>query len=223
MSQAARAFGQEPARGVPDHLADPASKVSVVNLPNGLTVLRLLLVPVFAALLLARNGQDDALRVASWGVFALAAWTDSLDGKIARARGLVTSFGKLADPIADKALTGAAMIGLSMLDELPWWVTVLVLVREVGVTLLRFWVIRHGMISASRGGKLKTLLQGVAIGLYVLPLSGLLGTGRAVVMTLAVVVTVVTGLDYVARAVRLRRTSPRAEMKRARRAARELS
>ena len=223
MSQAARSFGPEPKNDEPDHLADPPAPVSVVNLANGLTVLRLLLVPVFAALLLARDGQDDTLRIAAWGVFALAAWTDSLDGKIARARGQVTSFGKLADPIADKALTGAALIGLSALGELPWWVTVLVLVREVGVTLLRFWVIRHGVISASRGGKLKTLLQGVAIGLYVLPLSGLLGTGRAVVMTLAVVVTVVTGLDYVARAVRLRRTSPRADLKRARRDTRELS
>ncbi len=203
-----------------DPLVDPPAPVSVVNLANGLTVFRLLLVPVFAALLLADEGTHDGLRVAAWGVFALAAYTDSLDGKVARSRGLVTSFGKLADPIADKALTGAALVGLSLLSLLPWWVTAVVLVREVGVTLLRFWVIRHGVIPASRGGKLKTLLQGVAIGLYVLPLSGLLASGRAVVMAVAVVVTVVTGLDYVARAVRLRRTSARADMKRARRAAR---
>ena len=197
---------------------EPLTGVSSWNLPNALTVLRLLLVPVFVALLLAEDGASDGLRVAAWGVFALASWTDHVDGRIARSRGLVTAFGKLADPIADKALTGAALIGLSSLGELPWLVTIVVLVREVGITVLRFVVIRHGIMPASRGGKLKTLLQGVAIGLYVLPLSGLLASGRAVVMTLAVVVTLVTGADYVARAVHLRRTSERAAMKRARRA-----
>lgn len=192
-----------------------------LNVANALTVLRLLLVPVFAVLLLAGDGRSDGLRIAAWAVFALAAYTDRIDGQIARSRGLVTSFGKLADPIADKALTGAALVGLSLLGELPWWVTVVVLLREVGITVLRFVVIRHGIMPASRGGKLKTLLQGVAIGLYVLPLTGLLASGRAAVMALAVLVTVVTGLDYVVRAVHLRRTSPRADEKRARRAARE--
>jgi CDP-diacylglycerol--glycerol-3-phosphate 3-phosphatidyltransferase len=132
----------------------------------------------------------------------------------------VTAFGKLADPIADKALIGAALIGLSLLDDLPWYVTIVVLVREVGVTGLRFWVIRHGVIPASRGGKLKTLLQGLAIGFYVLPLTGWAASGRAVVMVLAVAVTVVTGIDYVTRALTLRQTSARAAMKRARKAAR---
>jgi CDP-diacylglycerol--glycerol-3-phosphate 3-phosphatidyltransferase len=126
----------------------------------------------------------------------------------------------VADPIADKALTGAALVGLSLLGDLPWWVTVVVLAREVGVTLLRFWVIRHGVIPASRGGKLKTLLQGVAIGLYILPLSGVAASARAWFMAAAVVVTVVTGVDYVARALKLRRTSDRAAMKRARRESR---
>ena len=116
--------------------------------------------------------------------------------------------------------TGTAFVGLSLLGELSWWVTAVVLVREIGVMLLRFWVIRHGVIPASRGGKLKTLLQGVAIGLYVLPLSGALASGRALVMGLAVGVTVVTGVDYVVRAVVLRTTSDRAAMKRARKAAR---
>jgi CDP-diacylglycerol--glycerol-3-phosphate 3-phosphatidyltransferase len=153
-------------------------------------------------------------------VFAVASYTDRIDGQLARSRNLVTSFGKLVDPIADKALIGAALIGLSLLDELPWWITVLVLVREVGVTLLRFWVIRHGVIAASRGGKLKAFVQAVAIGLYVLPLTGWLGTGRAVVMAIALVITVVTGLDYVTRALTLRQTSDRAAMKRARKAAR---
>ena len=203
-----------------DPLALAPSTASAWNIANALTVVRLVLVPFFAAALLAHGGERDGWRITAWALFALASWTDRLDGQLARSRNLVTSFGKLADPIADKALTGAALVGLSVLGELPWLVTAVVLVRELGVTLLRFWVIRHGVIPASRGGKLKTLLQGVAIGLYVLPLTGLLASGRAVVMVLAVVVTVVTGVDYVARALTLRQTSDRAAMKRARRAAR---
>jgi CDP-diacylglycerol--glycerol-3-phosphate 3-phosphatidyltransferase len=198
--------------------APVAARVSNLNIANQLTILRLLLVPVFAVVLLWDDGDSKPWRIAAFGVFAVASWTDRIDGQLARSRGLVTSFGKLADPIADKALIGTALIGLSWLDQLPWWVTAIVVVREAGVTLLRFWVIRHGVIPASRGGKVKTLLQGVAIGLYVLPLSGWLGTVRAGVMTVAVAVTVVTGIDYVARALTLRQTSERAAMKRARKA-----
>ena len=211
-----------PADPVLEPMAVPLSPAaSAWNIANALTVFRLALVPVFLLALFAEDGHDDAWRWAAWGVFALASYTDKVDGQLARSRNLVTAFGKLADPIADKALTGAALIGLSVLGDLPWWVTVLVLVREVGVTLLRFWVIRHGVIPASRGGKVKTLLQGVAIGLYVLPLSGLLDSVRVGVMGLAIVVTVVTGIDYVARALTLRQTSARADMKRARKAARK--
>jgi len=202
-----------------DPLALPVDdRVSNWNIANQLTVLRLALVPVFGWLLLHDDGTDDGWRIAAAVVFAVAAYTDRIDGHLARSRGLVTSFGKLLDPIADKALTGAAFVGLSLLGELSWAVTVVVLGREIGVTLLRFWVIRHGVISASRGGKLKTLLQGLAIGLYVLPLSGALATTRVGVMALAVVVTVVTGVDYVSRAWVLRTTSDRAAMKRARKA-----
>jgi CDP-diacylglycerol--glycerol-3-phosphate 3-phosphatidyltransferase len=205
-------------------VADPAAVppdpgAGVVNLANALTVLRLLLVPVFVALLVAGTGHETALRVWAWVAFAVASFTDRIDGEIARRRGLVTAFGQIADPIADKALTGAALVGLSALGDLPWWVTVVVLVREVGVTALRFWVIRHGVIPASRGGKLKTLLQGLAIGLYVLPLHGVFASARWWLMAAAVAVTVVTGADYVLRALRLRRTSARAAMKRARREA----
>ena len=207
-------------QGPGDPLTAPvAARVSNLNIANQLTILRLLLVPVFAVALLWDNGDSTGWRVTAWAIFAIASWTDRIDGQLARSRGLVTSFGKLADPIADKALTGTALVGLSILGLLPWWVTVIVVVRETLVTLLRFWVIRHGVIPASRGGKLKTLLQGIAIGLYVLPLSGWLGTARAVVMVLAVAVTVVTGIDYVARALTLRQTSERAAMKRARKAA----
>lgn len=201
-------------------MAVPTSTASAWNIANALTVFRLLLVPVFVAALFADGGHDDGWRWAAFGVFALASYTDKVDGQLARSRNLVTAFGKLADPIADKMLTGAALIGLSLLDDLTWYVTVVVMTREVGVTLLRFWVIRHGVIPASRGGKLKTLLQGLAIGFYVLPLSGFLGTGRALVMVLAVAVTVITGIDYVTRALTLRQTSDRAAMKRARKAAR---
>lgn len=190
-----------------DHIADPPSAVSAWNIANALTVFRLALVPVFIAVLFHGDGDETSWRIAAWAVFAVASITDRFDGDLARKRGLVTEFGKLADPIADKALIGAALVGLSMLDELWWWVTVVVLAREIGVTLLRFWVIRHGVIPASRGGKLKTFLQSVAIGLYVLPLSGWLHGIATAVMAAAVVVALATGVDYVARAVRLRRES----------------
>jgi CDP-diacylglycerol--glycerol-3-phosphate 3-phosphatidyltransferase len=191
-----------------------APAVSPWNLANYLTVLRLLLVPVFLVLLLAGEGEETGLRVAAAVVFLLAALTDRIDGQIARSRGLITSFGKLADPIADKALTGAAFIGLSLLDELPWWVTVGVLVREIGVTLLRFVVIRHGVMPAGRGGKLKTTLQVTAILLYVLPLTGVLHGLAVAVMVLAVLLTLVTGIEIVVKAMVLRTTSERADQKR---------
>ena len=188
-----------------DPLADEPDPVSALNLANALTVLRLLLVPVFAVMLLHDDGQSTAWRIWAWAVFAIACVTDSIDGDLARKRNIVTEFGKLIDPIADKALIGTALIGLSVLDLLSWWVTIVILVREIGVTLLRFWVIRHGVIPASRGGKLKTLVQAVAIGLYILPLTGWLHVVAEVIMGAAIVLTAVTGLDYVHRAVRLRR------------------
>ena len=184
--------------------------VSPWNIANAFTVARLVLVPVFAWLLLHGDGQDPAGRVAAFVTFVVAVATDRIDGDLARRRGLITDFGKIADPIADKALIGAALVILSALGELSWWVTLIVLTREIGITVLRFVVIRHGVMPASRGGKAKTVLQSVAIGLYVLPLSGAGETLAAVVMALAVLVTVVTGLDYLVRAARLRRTSPRA-------------
>ncbi|MDT4983938.1 MAG: CDP-diacylglycerol---glycerol-3-phosphate 3-phosphatidyltransferase [Pseudonocardiales bacterium] len=189
-----------------DPIADPPSTASAWNIANGLTVFRLLLVPVFIAALFHNGGHDTEWRIWAWAVFAVASITDRFDGDIARKRNLVTEFGKLADPIADKALVGAALVGLSLLHDLPWWVTVVILVREVGVTILRFWVIRHGVIAASRGGKVKTLLQGVAIGLFVLPLSGWLHAVAWVFMIAAIVVALASGVDYVARALRLRRT-----------------
>jgi CDP-diacylglycerol---glycerol-3-phosphate 3-phosphatidyltransferase len=175
-------------------------RVRVTNLANILTGLRLVLVPIFLLALFAGNGHETTSRIAAFAIFAVAVITDRLDGALARSYGMVTEFGALVDPIADKTLIGAALIGLSVLAELPWWVTVLILVREIGITALRFAVLRRGVIPATRGGKLKTLIQSVAIGLFVLPLSGPWVLAASVVMAAAVVLTVVTGLDYVASA-----------------------
>lgn len=199
-----------------DPLGTSARQASNWNVANVITVLRIALVPLFGWLLLHEDGQRPGWRVSACAVFLVASITDRVDGELARRRNLVTDFGKIADPIADKALTGAALVGLSLLGELAWAVTVVVLVREVGVTLLRFVVIRHGVIPASRGGKLKTLLQVLAIALYVLPLSSWLELGAVAVMAAAVLVTIVTGADYVVRALRLRRTSARTARRRER-------
>lgn len=185
--------------------AAAVNQASVWNIANLLTMLRLVLVPAFVALMLADGGYDPAWRSLAWAAFAIAMITDLFDGHLARTYNLVTDFGKIADPIADKAIMGAALICLSALGDLPWWVTGIILGRELGVTLLRFWVIRYGVIPASRGGKLKTLTQGVAVGMYVLALTGWLATLRWWVMAAAVVLTVVTGLDYVKQAIVLRR------------------
>lgn len=180
-------------------------------------MVRLLLVPGFVLLMFADGGHDPAWRSLAWAAFTIAMITDLFDGELARRRNIVTDFGKIADPIADKAIMGAALICLSVLGDLPWWVAGVILVRELGVTLMRFWVIRHGVIAASRGGKLKTLTQGIAVGMYILSLTGTLATLRWWVMAAAVVLTVATGLDYVRQAVVLRR----AGLARERTAARE--
>ncbi|MFJ2959687.1 CDP-diacylglycerol--glycerol-3-phosphate 3-phosphatidyltransferase [Streptomyces sp. NPDC087270] len=166
---------------------------------------RLVLVPGFVLLLVHDDGNDPAWRSFAWAAFAIAMITDLFDGELARRYGLVTDFGKIADPIADKAIMGAALVGLSALGDLPWWVTGVILFRELGITLMRFWVIRHGVIPASRGGKLKTLTQGVAVGMYILVLTGPLASIRAWIMAVAVVLTVASGVDYVRQAVVLRR------------------
>ncbi|AXG80634.1 CDP-diacylglycerol--glycerol-3-phosphate 3-phosphatidyltransferase [Streptomyces paludis] len=187
------------------------NQASLWNIANILTMVRLVLVPGFVFLLLQDGGYDPVWRAWAWAAFAVAMITDVFDGHLARTYNLVTDFGKIADPIADKAIMGAALICLSALGDLPWWVTGVILFRELGITLLRFWVIRHGVIPASRGGKMKTLAQGVAVGMYVLALTGPLATLRFWVMTVAVVLTVATGLDYVRQAVVLRRQGLAAE------------
>lgn len=182
----------------------------MANVPNLLTGLRLVLVPVFLLFLFAGDGHETASRIAAFAVFAVAVLTDRVDGVLARSYGVVTEFGKLADPIADKMLMGAALIGLSMLGDLPWWVTVVILAREIGVTLLRLAVIRRGVIPASRGGKLKTLVQAVAIGLFILPLHNwppAWQTAAWAVMWVAIALTAATGVDYVVSAIRGGRSS----------------
>jgi CDP-diacylglycerol---glycerol-3-phosphate 3-phosphatidyltransferase len=195
--------------------AEPTAVPSNWNIPNALTTLRIVMVPFFGWALLVDDGRSVLWRTVAWLVFVLAMITDKVDGDIARSRNLITDFGKIADPIADKALTGMAFVGLSVIGELWWWVTALVLLREWGITLLRLWVIRYGVMAAGSGGKLKTVLQTVALGLFLLPLRllehpwGDIGTVvwwfAVLVMAAAVALTVVTGADYVVKALAVRR------------------
>ncbi|NEW54598.1 CDP-diacylglycerol--glycerol-3-phosphate 3-phosphatidyltransferase [Nocardia cyriacigeorgica] len=181
--------------------AEPA--VPLLNIANVLTMARIALVPLFVLALFAGGGDDTAWRVTAAALFGLAAITDRFDGQLARKYGLVTDFGKLADPIADKALIGSALIGLSVLGDLAWWITIVICGRELGVTLLRLVVVRRGVIPAGRGGKLKTLVQSLAIAVLVLPLAGGFATAGMALMWVALVLTVATGLDYVGQAARV--------------------
>jgi CDP-diacylglycerol--glycerol-3-phosphate 3-phosphatidyltransferase len=197
--------------------------VPVLNLPNVLTMVRLLLVPVFGWVLLS----DPLVASARWwaaAVFGLALLTDFVDGQIARRFALVTNFGKLWDPLADKAITGMAWVGLSIIGELPWWVTIVVLVREWGITVLRFAIVKWGIMAANRGGKIKTMLQTWVLGLWIMPVHlyyapqpitasagswwdyvpGWLFWLKVALMVITVIWTVVTGLDYLREARRLR-------------------
>lgn len=176
------------------------------NVPNILTGVRLVMVPLLGWLLLAFPA-DPAMRWATTGVFVLAIATDAVDGRIARKYHLVTDFGKLWDPIADKAITGMAFIGLSILAELPWWITIIICVREWGITALRWAIIRYGVMAANRGGKLKTVMQAVALILFLPGLAFLpvwWGWLAWAAMIAALVLTVVTGLDYLREAAKLR-------------------
>ena len=199
--------------------AEPRGVPSNWNIANALTLLRIALVPLFVLLLVRNDGASTFWRCAAAVAFALAIVTDRIDGELARKWHLVTDLGKIADPIADKALIGAALVCLSLLGELWWAVTGLILVRELGITLLRFVVIRHGVIPAGRGGKAKTVAQALAIVLYVAPLPSWLMPVAHVVMACAVVLTLVTGVDYVLQAIRLREGSERTLRKRAKRSA----
>jgi CDP-diacylglycerol--glycerol-3-phosphate 3-phosphatidyltransferase len=173
---------------------------SAGNLANIITVFRMLLAPVFVVLLLLDAGADGYLRYIAAGLFIFASATDGVDGFLARRRNLVTDAGKLLDPIADKLLTGSALVSLSILAELPWWVTIVILVREVGITVLRFVALRDHVIAASILGKIKTWVQIIAISFAIVPLWTFFGDGmhivNAVLMTLAVIITLVSGVEY---------------------------
>lgn len=183
-----------------------SGRASVWNVANLLTMLRIALVPFFAWALLADGGHSTTGRLVATGIFVLAAVTDRLDGWLARRNDQITDLGKLLDPIADKLLMGTALVLLSVLGDLWWWVTIVILVRELGITIMRFFMLRYVVLPASRGGKIKTVLQSVAIGLYLLPLDEMpdwIGVVAAVAMGAALVVTVVTGIDYVRLAARI--------------------
>jgi len=179
------------------------------QLPNAITIVRILCAPVFLWLLLADGGTDGPARWWAGALFVVAIATDGIDGHIARKYGIVTDLGKLLDPIADKALTGCAFVGLSILAELPWWVTVVVLVREIGITVYRLAVAGENVLAAAWMGKLKTVAQAVALALALLPLWTLVGDWiiwvNIVTMWIAVILTIASGIDIVAGEVRSRR------------------
>ncbi len=185
------------------------------NVPNALTTLRIVMVPFFAWALLVDGGESVLWRTVAFAIFAVAMITDKIDGDLARKHNLVTNFGKIADPIADKALTGMAFIGLSIIGEIWWWVTILVLVREWSVTLMRLSVAKHVVLAANASGKLKTMLQAVALSLLILPLrevQGALETPALVVwwiavvlLAAAVVMTMYSGYEFFRDAFKQRR------------------
>ena len=183
----------------------PASNGNVANI---ITVARILLAPVFIWLLLQDDGELGVLRYVAAGLFILAIATDSLDGQLARGRNLVTDVGIILDPIADKVLIGGALVALSILGELWWWVTILILVREFGITIFRFIALRDRVIPASWSGKIKTIVQAVAVSLFLVPLWLLLGDWvhalNWTVMGIALALTLYSGLEYLYQAWRLR-------------------
>jgi len=186
------------------------------NVPNALTALRIVAVPFFGWALLIDGGDSPGWRWVALAIFALAMVTDKIDGDLARKHNLVTDFGKIADPIADKALTGMAFVGLSIIGELWWWVTAVVLLREWGITLMRLWLVRGGIVlPAGQGGKLKTVVQSIALAMLIAPLRMLSGPWEPIgevlwwvaitLMGIAVALTVVTGADYVRQTLSARR------------------
>jgi CDP-diacylglycerol---glycerol-3-phosphate 3-phosphatidyltransferase len=171
-------------------------KFELPNLPNSLTILRVLLLPVCAYALFKNGGDDTTWRLIAWSLFFVVGLSDILDGKLARDRNQITEFGKLLDPIADKAMLATAAIGASILGLLSWWVTAILLFRELAVTVLRFAVIKDGVIPASKGAKLKTFFQSFGVGFYILPLPTWLHIPRDIFMAIAIYLTITTGVAY---------------------------
>ena len=173
-----------------------------LNLPNALTIFRILALPFCAYALFKNGGEDDGWRIIAFTLFFIVGLSDILDGKIARSRNQITEFGKLLDPIADKAMLATASIGASVLGMLSWWVTAIFLIREVAVTILRFAVIKKGVIPASKGAKLKTFFQSFGVGFYILPLPSYLNIPRDLFMAVAIYLTISTGVDYFRKVLR---------------------
>lgn len=167
-----------------------------INLPNALTIFRILALPFCAYALFKNGGDDDSWRIIAFTLFFIVGLSDILDGKIARSRNQITEFGKLLDPIADKAMLATASIGASLLGMLSWWVTAIFLIREVAITILRFAVIKNGVIPASKGAKLKTFFQNFGVGFYILPLPSYLNLPRDIFMAVAIYLTIITGVTY---------------------------
>ena len=173
-----------------------------LNLPNALTIFRILALPFCAYALFKNGGEDDGWRIIAFTLFFIVGLSDILDGKIARSRNQITEFGKLLDPIADKAMLATASIGASLLGMLSWWVTAIFLIREVAVTILRFAVIKNGVIPASKGAKLKTFFQSFGVGFYILPLPSYLNIPRDLFTAVAIYLTITTGVDYFRKVLR---------------------
>lgn len=175
---------------------DEVARRVIFNLPNVLTMIRILALPFCAWALIAEQGENDELRVLSWFLFFIVAMTDVIDGRLARASNQITDFGEFWDPVADKALIATALISLNYLGLLPIWVTLVILGREVAVTVLRIAVIKGGVIPASKIGKLKTLTQNLSVGLYILPLPEILHLPRDLFLGVAIVLTIYSGYQY---------------------------
>ena len=173
-----------------------------LNLPNTLTIFRILALPFCAYALFKNGGDDDSWRIIAFTLFFIVGLSDILDGKIARSRNQITEFGKLLDPIADKAMLATASIGASLLGMLSWWVTAIFLIREVAVTILRFAVIKNGVIPASKGAKLKTFFQNFSVGFYILPLPSYLYLPRDLFTAVAIYLTITTGVTYFRKALK---------------------
>ena len=173
-----------------------------LNLPNTLTIFRILALPFCAYALFKNGGEDDSWRIIAFTLFFIVGLSDILDGKIARSRSQITEFGKLLDPIADKAMLATASIGASILGMLSWWVTAIFLIREVAVTILRFAVIKKGVIPASKGAKVKTFFQSFGVGFYILPLPSYLNLPRDIFMAVAIYLTISTGVTYFRKALK---------------------
>jgi CDP-diacylglycerol---glycerol-3-phosphate 3-phosphatidyltransferase len=182
--------------------------VSPWNIANVVTVARIFLVPVFAVFVVLSGMEHSGWRMAACALFVFISATDFVDGWLARSRGLVTDFGKLADPIADKVMIGTALVLLSSYDALPWWVTIVILARELGITAWRMSVARKTVIAADRGGKLKTVLQITAVAWYLWPWPSPLDAVGPWLMGAAVFLTVLTGMDYLWKAFKSRKSEP---------------